>query len=174
MVYYEKGCGVMYYIISPIPVENLKKYQIPFVARTYTRDMTTFCTTDNGKEFLQINPLRISHEHSKSNAISNVAIDVAWIGLCYNIPLYIAFMTESAFHNTFDLGMARYTNFDKCTKMQRENRYAEISKAEQYFQGDYNSIVNACNQHFKFNLSNTKIIQYRLAKNTIEEIPISV
>lgn len=160
----------MYYIISPIPVENLKKYHIPYFGTTSTRDMAAFCKTDLGKEFLEINPLRIIHEKSKLDAIANVATDIAWIGLCYNNPLYIAFMTDNAFYNMFDLGMARYTNFDKCTKMQRENRYAEIELNEQYFQGDYNCILKACKEHFNFKLSRFKIVQYRLAKNTIEKV----
>lgn len=160
----------MYYIISPTPVEKLMKYHIPYVGKTHTRDMATFCATENGKEFLEINPLRISHEKNKSSAIYNVAVDIAWIGLCYNHPLYIAFMTDNAFYNMFDLGMARYTNFDKCTKMQRENKFAEINPEEEYFKGDYNTILSECNKFFKFKLNGAKIIQYRLVKNTIEEL----
>ena len=160
----------MYYIISPIPVENLKKYHIPFVGKTQTRDMATFCATADGKEFLSINPVRICHESDKTHAIASAAVDIAWIGLCYNCSLYIAFMSDNAFYKFFDLGVARYTNFEKCTKMQQENRNAELPKAEQYFGGDFNTIVNTCEKEFQVKLVGNQVIQYQLNDNKIEKV----
>lgn len=160
----------MYYVISPVPVDILKKYHIPFVGKTQTRDMAAFCATDDGKEFLTIAPLRICHERDKISAIAEAAVDIAWIGLCYNCPLYVSFMSDNAFYSDFDLGMARYTNFEKCTNMQREGRFAELPKEQQYFGGDFNTIVNTCEREFQFKIVGKEIVQYKLENNKIERV----
>lgn len=160
----------MYYVISPIPVNDLKKYHIPFVGKTQTRDIIAFSATDEGKEFMRIAPLRICHESDKKRAIEKAIIDIAWIGLCYNCPLYIAFMSNNAFYSDFDLGLMRHTNFEKCTLMQREGRFAEIPASEQYFGGNFHAIMSVFEQECRFQLVGKQIVQYKLENNNIERV----
>jgi hypothetical protein len=160
----------MYYIISPKPICELFEYHIPFVEGTFTRNVGEFFSTAEGKEFLKLSPLKIYYTSNKKTAITEVATDIAFLGLCYDCPLYIAFLKNNTFHKMFDLGFYQYTNFEKCTKMQEHNKQAEIPLHKQYFKGNLDAIINECKKVMQFKLIGDNIANYYLNENKIIDL----
>ena len=160
----------MYYIISPIPIENFKKYHIPFTKSGLSRDVQKFFETEEGKQFLSINPLIIRRVSNKNTAIQSIATDIGVMGLCYSCPLYISFLNDATYCKNFDLGLWDYTNLKECVDMQKNNKKAKSEKEKQYFMGDINKILKECKNNMRFKLNSSSIIVYLLYKNQITQI----
>lgn len=160
----------MQYIISIVPVEELQKYHIPFIKPSFTRDIEGFFATDEGKEFLNISPLKIYHTPNKKVAIAEVATDVALIGLCYDCPLCITFLNDVTYSKLFDLGLYGYSNLENCVKMQENNMKSKISISDQYFGGDFERISEECKKVMQFKLSKDNMAKYLLKDNKITKI----
>ena len=160
----------MYYIISPIPIENFKKYHIPFTKSGLSRDVQKFFETEEGKQFLSINPLIIRRVSNKNTAIQSIATDIGIVGLCYNCPLYIAFLNDATYYKEFDLGLWEHTNLEKCVDMQENGAKIKIDKGRQYFAGNIDKILEECKNNMQFRLNNFSIMKYLLYQNQITQI----
>lgn len=162
----------MYYIISPIPFEDYKKFHIPFLAENkYQRDYNNWYETENGKEFRSISPVRMSYENERKQMLFQIAMDICWIGCCYNCPLHIYIMKDKIFHNELDLGYKRYTNFGKCKAMEGDKKdYSmKLPRTEMYFEGQMAVVEKQVYDVMKFKLTNDNpIAHYIVYKDRIE------
>lgn len=164
----------MYYMISPIPFEDYKKYHIPFlVGNRYGRNYNGFYETEEGKEFRSIAPVRMYYQKNKRQMLFDIAMDICWIGCCYNCPLHVYIMKDKVFHNELDLGYMKYTNFGKCKAMEgtpKDKDYSmKLPRNEMYFQGNMSEVEKHVHDVMKFKLNNdTPIIHYIVYKDRIE------
>lgn len=152
----------MYYIVSPIPIEELKKYK-----NTNPRDIKKFYKTIEGKKFAEINPLIIRQISNKNAGIALVSFDINVIGLCYDCPLYITFLNDKTYYKAFNLGIWEHRNIKKCEDMQENGTKPEIKIENQYFGGDLSTVLHKCQNDIKFDLKKQSMVKYLLKNNEI-------
>lgn len=165
----------MYYMISPIPFEDYKKYHVPFlVENKYGRNWNEFYETEEGKEFRSIAPVRMYYQKNRKELLWNVAMDICWISGCYNCPLHVYIMKDKVFHKELDLGYMKYTNFGKCKAMEGSAEEKDFSvrlpRSDTYFQGNMAEIerqVYDAMKPFKL-INNNPIAHYIVYIDRIE------
>ena len=146
----------MYYIISPKPIDYLKKFKIPYKENSSTRDSMAFYNTDEGKEFLKISPLIISRAPNLKEGAYQAAIDISFISLCYNCTLYIYAMKDNYYYNNLELGFSGYRNLGKLSKLTDSNidKSIDVNKLKipmdtTYFKGNIDTIIQSMSESFK-------------------------
>ncbi len=141
----------MKYIISSEPLHILQQFNIPKKDKYGNPDWDVFYNSNQGCEFLKISPLVISDIKDKKDLVSEIAMDISWISLCYTCDLYIYVMTDRWAIKNLSLRQHKYSNFGKCVKLQQEyvktNSYnsvevqnLKINPMITYFKGDLNKI----------------------------------
>lgn len=164
----------MYYIISPIPFEDYKKFHIPFLAENkYQRDYNSWYETENGKEFRSIAPVRMSYEKNRKQMLWEIAMDICYFGCCYNCPLHVYIMNDKIFHKELDLGYAKWTNVGKCRAMERVDKDYSIKlpRSEMYFEGQMAVVEKQVYDTMKdFKLTNDKPIAHYIVYQDIIEV----
>ena len=88
-------------IISPIKIELLQKYSFP-KDKYGNIDLEKYDSTSEGADFFSITPLVVDRYSNKKELAHHTAIDISWISLCYNCPLYIYVMTDSWYYKNLD------------------------------------------------------------------------
>lgn len=169
----------MRYIISSQPLSFLLQFEIPKKDKYGNLDTETFYNSRQGKEFLKINPLVLRSVKEKKDLSFQIAMDISWISLCYNCPLYIYIMTDNWFYNNIPFRFFRYSNYGKSAELQKLGQFyggynfpeiqdLRVDINTTYFNGDMSSI----DEHFSkivkenINLRDFPIWGYSL---TVEE-----
>ena len=164
----------MYVIISPIRVDKLQKYHY---CNDGTMDFETYTQTSNGIEFSNIAPLIIEPINNKKDLVRQISMDIAWISLCYNIPLYIYIMTDNWYYKNLHLNLLRSRrNFGKCTEMSNlhhiqrytldstEVQSLRVPLEKSYYKGDMEIIEREVKDKFQnINLRKEPIYAYKLS-----------
>lgn len=173
----------MYYIISAKPLDYLKQFHIPYVGKTKTRDSEAFYSSTKGKKFLRITPLVISNCNDMRDAAHNIAIDIAYLSLCYNIPLYIYVLSDKSFYKELDIGCVSFRNFGKVAKLTdlhaKYNSYdfpeakeLKVDQQNTYYKGNIDEIIKVVAETLpKKKLTNYTCFSFKLtAKRGLKEI----
>lgn len=108
----------MWYIISPKKIEYFLSLNIPKKDKYGNNDLDLFAEMDIGQEFFNLEPLKIGYKTSKKELINSISVDISWISMCYNIPLYIYVISDRYYNKNINLG------FSSCTHLSR-NQYIQ-------------------------------------------------
>lgn len=162
----------MFYIISSIELKELQTYEMPIKDKYGNRDSQLFFNSEKGKKFLNITPLRIARVNNKEDVIYNLIMDLKWVGLCYNCPLYIYVCSDRWFYKNIQLQFHRYTNFYKVHKMQECGINSEdidnyrLLSLNRYYNGDMNKLEEDIRAVLKdVNMVKTPICGYKITAN---------
>lgn len=141
----------MYLVISPIKIEKLQKYHYQADGKMTFEE---YAESPEGKEFHSITPLIIDPVKDKKNLAYQMSMDIAWLSLCYNSPLYIYVMSDNWWYkNMHFLGLRSRRNFGKCTQMSNkchlegytvgslEVQSFRVPEDSTYYKGDLDVIV---------------------------------
>lgn len=164
----------MYVIISPIKIEKLQKYHYMLDG---TVDFETYMQTFEGVEFGNIAPLIIKPIGNKKDLMYQISMDITWISLCYNIPLYIYVMTDNWYYKNLHLSHLRSrTNLGKCTEMSNlhniqgyaldslEVQSLKVPLEKAYYKGNMEVIEREVRDKFQnINLRKESIYAYKLS-----------
>ena len=105
----------MYLVISKIKIEQLQKYHYQADGKMSFEE---YVNSPEGQEFYHITPLIIMPVKDKKNLAYQIAMDVAWLSLCYNCPLNIYVMTDNWWYkNMHFLGLHSRRNFGRSSQM---------------------------------------------------------
>lgn len=160
----------MYYIISKFPISFWEGVHVPYIDGTQNRDSEKFLKSKIGQKINNNPPLAIKYVNSKKALAYDVAIDVAFMGLCYNCPLYVYIMKDSYYYNHLDIGFVSLRNFGNVSKLtslpdrtSEEANQLRIDQTTTYYGGDVDTIELVCNEKFKeINLKNSPIWGYTI------------
>lgn len=164
----------MYVIISPIKIEKLQKYHYMLDG---TVDFETYMQTSEGMEFGNIAPLVIKPIENKKDLVFQISMDITWISLCYNIPLYIYVMTDNWYYKNLHLSFLRSrVNLGKCTEMSNlhhiqgyaldslEVQSLKVPLERAYYKGSMEVIEKEVKDKFQsINLRKEPIYTYKLS-----------
>lgn len=105
---------------------NLK---VPKKDKYGNKDLELFSQTKQGQEFFSLEPLKIGHKGSKKDIISSISMDISWISMCYNDPLYVYIISDRYYNRNINLG------FSSCTHLSRNKYIQEIDVGISQFDG---------------------------------------
>ena len=111
---------VLWYIISPKKIEYFISLNIPEKDEYGNKDLDLFALTEIGQEFFNLEPLRLGHKTSKKEIISSISTDIAWISMCYNVPLYVYVISDRYYNKNLNLG------FSSCTHLSCNKRLQDV------------------------------------------------
>lgn len=134
----------MKYIISPIPLKDIPHSQ---------------------EELYKIDPFIISPISSKRVCISLLAYDISYIGLYYNIPLYVYIMNNSFYNSTINYSTRRLvSNKQYHLNSTNQNQFANhLDLKSQYYYGILENIQDDIeNLIFNVNFFENPCISMRL------------
>ena len=103
----------MFYIISPINLEQLKKYHIPKADIWGNPDLISYSSTQEGKDFFNIAPMRIISANNKEQLIFRISTDISFFSMCYNCPLYIYVMNKKTDKKLLNFKIDNHVNMGK-------------------------------------------------------------
>lgn len=132
----------MYYIISTHDISFWKSLHVPYLTGSRTRDVERFFEGPYGKRINNTPPIAICAANTKISAAENIALDIAFISLCYNCPLNIYIVTDTYYHRTLDLGFASLRNFGNVSKLlslepgSEEAEKLRVDRNTTYYNGD--------------------------------------
>ena len=140
----------MYLVISQVKIEQLYKYHYCADGKMTFEE---YAESPEGKEFYSITPLILQPIKDKKSLAYQIAMDVAWLSLCYNSPLNIYVMTDNWWYkNMHFLGLHSRRNFGKSSKMSKkchiegydigspEVQAFRVPQETTYYQGDIDVI----------------------------------
>lgn len=140
----------MYLVISQVKIEQLQKYHYCADGKMSFEE---YANSPEGKELFAITPLIIDPVKDKKNLAYQIAMDVAWLSLCYNSPLNIYVMIDNWWYkNMHFIGLQSRRNFGKCSQMSNKchlEGYAvgspevqsfRVPQETTYYQGDIDVI----------------------------------
>ena len=169
----------MYYIISKFDLDFWKTVHVPFIEGTQNRDSHAFWMSDMGHKINDGAPIAIKSVKDKKSLIHDVSMDVAFMSLCYNCPLYIYVVRDGYYYKELDMGFLSLRNFGKVSELtnRANNRDAKTKELllpleNAYYNGKVEDIQTAFNKTFyEMNFKNKKVFGYKLTKEEgLEEI----
>ena len=155
----------MFYIISPISLEELKRYKFTKSSR---HNWIKFLSSDTGREFLDIAPIRIMKVKNMEQALFMASTDISFFSMAYNCPLYISFLSNKIFKEDFHFKIKNHLNMGKVQKIletnKKEAEKAKINAKSTYYCSDDNVIseelrkitINAQSSNIKIYLTKEK------------------
>lgn len=162
----------MYYILSAVDLKELQIYEMPLKDKYGNRDSQIFFNSKQGEQFLNIDPLRIAREKDKESTIGSLIMDLKWVSLCYNCPLYMYICSDKWFYKYLKLQVHRYTNFYKVHKMQEcgigsdEKDNYRLPPLNRVYSGDMDKLENDIRTILKdVNMVKTPILGYKITLN---------
>lgn len=166
----------MLYIISPINLDGLKKYNIPKKGMFGTPDWYQFLTSEEGKEFFDISPMRIIQVENQKQLIFRLSTDVSFLSMCYNCPLYIYIMDNKTYKRVLNYKIKSHFNMGKVQQLLSDNKKlaekAKIDPSTTYYNSDDNVITEELTKTLKGVKSNN--IEIYLTKEKGFEVTKSV
>ena len=130
----------MLYIISPKPLDVLKKYNIPKTGIFRSPDMAKYMMSNEGKEFFNIEPMRIIEVKDKEQLIFRASTDISFFSMCYNCPLYIYVMEDKTYKNLLNYKIKNHFNMGKGQKLLGDDKKAaekaKIDPRTTYYNSD--------------------------------------
>ena len=130
----------MFYIISPLNLEQLKKYHIPRADIWGNPDLLNYEKTDEGKEFFNIAPMRIISANTKEQLIFRISTDISFFSMCYNCPLYIYVMNKKTYKKLLNFKIDSHINMGKVQELLKDlhidNQDKKIDPKTTYYNSD--------------------------------------
>lgn len=135
----------MYYIISKLNFSELEKYKVNRTGFMKNPDFSSFFKTEEGKEFLKLDPIRIEKTGNIEDVIFSLPIDLSFLSMCYNCPLYIYVLDKKTYHKKLNLHMNNHLSLEKVEEFlnSKFNDTNELPKSSTYYNGDENSMSEA-------------------------------
>lgn len=138
----------MFCILSPVKIEELMKVDIPVKDKYGNADLDSFYSTNQGKEFSLLDPLRTYRFTSKIGVIDEIQKILGVGVVVYNCPLYVYVMSDnwyyknlSGMHSVMFSHLYRMVEYQKrvnsfgfCDYRTQELR---IKDEEMYYQGNF-------------------------------------
>lgn len=164
----------MFYIISPVSIDELKKFSVPYIKGTGMLDIEGFYASKEGKKFQKISPISIKRVNNKKDLQAQIAADISFISLCYNCPLYIYVMKDSSYFHELSLGFISHNNYGKVNQLfelkMKYNSYdfpeakeLKVPMEKTYYKGNLEKIDEAVKTALKpLNLKKNPINAYKL------------
>lgn len=110
----------MWYIISPKKIEYFMDLNVPNKDKYGNKDLELFSEMKEGQEFFNLEPLKIGYRKSKKEIINAMSVDISWISICYNTPLYLYVISDRFFNKYINLGLS------SCTHLSRNQYIQEV------------------------------------------------
>ena len=159
----------MYYIISTHDISFWKRLHVPYLPGSRTRDVEKFFEGAYGRRINDTPPIAICAANTKVSAAENIALDIAFISLCYNCPLNIYVVSDSYYQRTLDLGFASLRNFGNVSKLlalepgSEEAEKLRVDRNTTYYNGDTIKIQQVVSPIIKsLNFKNKSIYSFKI------------
>lgn len=160
----------MYYIISKMDLDFWKTVHVPFIEGTQNRDSYAFWMSEMGRKINDSAPIAIKSVKDKKSLAYDISIDIAFMGLCYNCPLYIYVLRDGYYNKDLDIGFLSLRNFGKVSELTNspDNKSAKakellIPVESSYYGGKVEDVMRAtANVFSNINFKNKKVFGYKL------------
>ena len=135
----------MFYIISPLNLKQLKKYHVPQADIWGNPDLDKFMSTDEGKEFFNLAPMRIIEAKTKDQLIFRASTDVSFFSMCYNCPLYIYVLSNKGYKKLLNFKIKNHINMGLVQELLKDLHKKEhkehIDPKTTYYNSDEKTIT---------------------------------
>lgn len=162
----------MYYIISKFDLDFWKTVHVPFIEKSQNRDSHTFWMSDMGHKIDKEAPIAIKNVKDKKSLMYDIAMDVAFMSLCYNCPLYIYVLKDGYYYKELDIGFVSLRNFGKVSELTDRSNGGDTTAKEllipvddTYYKGKVEDIQDAFKKTFSnVSFKSQKVFGYKLTK----------
>jgi len=169
----------MYYIISKFDLDFWKTVHVPFIDGTQNRDSHAFWMSSMGRKINDEAPIAIKSVKNKKSLFYDISMDITFMSLCYNCPLYIYVLRDGYYNKELDIGFLSLRNFGKVSELTKLSNRGDsrakdlmIPLENTYYGGKVEDIQKIVMNVFStMNFKNKKVFGYKLTiEKGLEEI----